>query len=354
MIQEILTNWLSYIIFTGMLAGSFVVGILLHYLIVLIIKLVTPKTKTSIDDLIVKHMKGPLKLLLPVLIFNFALPYANINKQVLEVFRELFIILFIISFTWILTKVSSILTDVVKQKYRLDVKDNLRARKIQTQMQVLKRIVNIIIYIISLAVILMRFEEIRQLGTTLLASAGIVGLILGFAAQKTLSTLVAGFQIAFTQPIRMDDVVIVENEWGRIEEITLTYVVIKIWDLRRLIVPITYFIEHPFQNWTRVSADLIGSVYIYCDYKIPLEAVRKKLKEICGKSVLWDKKICLLQVTAAQEKTVELRALVSAADASKCWDLRCEVREKLLSFIQEEYSEYLPKIRAYLEKPVGS
>ncbi|MEJ2664896.1 MAG: mechanosensitive ion channel [Spirochaetia bacterium] len=350
MIEEILNNWLQYVIFGSLLAGSFIVGFLLHYLIVLLIKLFTRKTETNIDNIIVRHMKGPLKLLLPVVLFNLVLPYVHINKQAMDVIRELFIILFIIAFAWILTKVTSILTDSMKQRYRVDVKDNLHARKIQTQMQVLKRIVSIIIYIITIAVILMRFEAIRQLGTTLLASAGIVGLILGFAAQKTLSTLVAGFQLAFTQPIRIDDVVIVENEWGRIEEITLTYVVVKIWDLRRLVVPITYFIDHPFQNWTRVSAEIIGTVYLYCDYTIPLEAVRRKLREVCEASEIWDKKVCVLQVTAAKEKTVELRALVSAADAGQCWDLRCNVREKLLDFIQKEYGGHLPKVRAFLEK----
>ncbi len=350
MLEDLLKNWFEYVVFAALLAGSVVAGILLYHLVMLITRMVARRTATTMDDIIVKNIKGPLKLLLPVLLFNLVLPYVRIDKSVLDACRELFIILFIVSFAWILSKTVSILTDVVKQRYRVDIKDNLRARKIQTQMQVLKRIISIIIYIISLAVILMQFEEIRQLGTTLLASAGLVGLILGFAAQRTLSTLVAGFQIAFTQPIRIDDVVIVENEWGRIEEITLTYVVIRIWDLRRLVVPISYFIEHPFQNWTRVSADIIGTVYIYCDYTIPLEAVRIKLQELCRDSALWDKKVCVLQVTSAKEQTVELRALVSAADASTCWDLRCEIRERLLKFIQENYRESLPRVRASLDK----
>jgi small-conductance mechanosensitive channel len=350
LLEDLLKNWFEYVVFAALLAGSVVAGILLYHLLMLIIRMVARRTTTTMDDIIVKNIKGPLKLLLPVVLFNLVLPYARIEKSVLDACRQLFIILFIVSFAWILSKIFSILTDVVRQRYRVDVKDNLRARKIQTQMQVLKRIVGIIIYIIALAVILMQFEAIRQLGTTLLASAGLVGLILGFAAQKTLSTLVAGFQIAFTQPIRIDDVVIVENEWGRIEEITLTYVVIKIWDLRRLVVPISYFIEHPFQNWTRVSADIIGTVYIYCDYTIPMEAVRVKLQELCRDSALWDKKVCVLQVTSAREQTVELRALVSASDSSKCWDLRCEIREKLLGFIRETYQESLPRLRASLDR----
>jgi small-conductance mechanosensitive channel len=165
------------------------------------------------------------------------------------------------------------------------------------------------------------------------------------AAQRTIGTFIAGLQIAFTQPIRVDDVVIVENEWGRIEEITLTYVVVKIWDLRRLIVPITYFIEKPFQNWTRVTADILGTVYIYVDHTVGFDAVREELHRILKESKLWDGKVCVLQVTNTTERTVELRALMSAADASTAWSLRCEVREKLIDFIRGKYPQALPKLR---------
>jgi small-conductance mechanosensitive channel len=347
---EFLKDWLEYVIFAAMFVGSFIAGFLLQCLIVLIIRLVSKKTTTNIDNIIIKHIKGPLKLFFPVVIFYLIVPLAKINEQLISVLQQIFGVLFIVCFAWVLIKVTSILEDVIKDKYKLDVKDNLNARKVHTQMQVLKKIVAVIVFIIALAVILMRFEEIRQLGTTLLASAGIIGLIMGFAAQKTLGTLFAGFQLAFTQPIRIDDVVIVENEWGKIEEITLTYVVVRIWDQRRLVVPINYFIEQPFQNWTRVSSELLGTIFIYCDYTIPLEAVRKKLKEICEASSLWDKRVCLLQVTDAKEQTLELRALVSAADSGAAWDLRCKVREELVSFIQKKYEKNLPRVRAYLEK----
>jgi small-conductance mechanosensitive channel len=191
---------------------------------------------------------------------------------------------------------------------------------------------------------------VRQLGTAILASAGIIGVVVGMAAQRTISTFIAGLQIAFTQPIRVDDVVIVENEWGRIEEITLTYVVVRIWDLRRLVVPITYFIEKPFQNWTRVTADILGTVFIYVDYTVSVDAVREQLQKILNDCELWDKKVCVLQVTNTTEKTVELRALMSAEDASKAWTLRCHVREKLVEFVQKNYPNALPKIRAELDK----
>jgi small-conductance mechanosensitive channel len=200
---------------------------------------------------------------------------------------------------------------------------------------------------------LMTFEKIRQLGTTILASAGLAGLIIGLAAQRTIGTFIAGLQIAFTQPIRVDDVVIVENEWGRIEEITLTYVVVKIWDLRRLIVPITYFIEKPFQNWTRSSADILGTVYIYVDYTVPVDAIREQLHKLLEKSQHWDHKVCVLQVTNTSEKAIELRALMSALDASTAWTLRCEIREKLLEFIKDKYPQALPRSRIELGNKQG-
>ena len=184
----------------------------------------------------------------------------------------------------------------------------------------------------------------------MLASAGVAGIVIGFAAQKSLATLLAGFQIALTQPIRIDDVVIVEGEWGRIEEITLTYVVVRIWDLRRLIVPITYFIEQPFQNWTRVSADILGTVFLYVDYNVPVDAVRKELTRLLEASPLWDRKVNVLQVTDSKEGTVELRALASASDAGRAFDLRCDVREKLVAFIQQNYPESLPRLRASLSQ----
>jgi small-conductance mechanosensitive channel len=231
------------------------------------------------------------------------------------------------------------------------VKDNLEARKIYTQVKVLKKIAVVVIVVFTTASMLMVFDSVRQLGTSILASAGVVGIIIGFAAQRSIATVLAGFQIAMTQPIRLDDVVIVEDEWGRIEEITLTYVVVRIWDLRRLIVPINYFTEKPFQNWTRVSADLLGTVYLYCDYALPVEAVRAELQRLLQASPLWDGKVANVQVTDATEKALQLRALMSASDASKLWDLRCAVREQLLGFLQRKYPDSLPRLRAELREP---
>jgi small-conductance mechanosensitive channel len=197
---------------------------------------------------------------------------------------------------------------------------------------------------------LMVFQSVRQLGTAMIASAGVAGIVIGFAAQKSLGTLLAGFQIAMTQPIRIDDVVIVEAEWGKIEEITLTYVVVRIWDLRRLVVPITYFIEKPFQNWTRTSADILGTVFLQVDYGVPVDAVRQELTRILEASPNWDRKVNVLQVTDTKERTLELRALASSSDASKSWDLRCEMREKLVAFIQQKFPDSLPRLRTTIER----
>ena len=175
---------------------------------------------------------------------------------------------------------------------------------------------------------------------------------MGFAAQKTLGNFIAGLQIAIAQPIRLDDVVIIENEWGWIEEINLTYVVVKVWDLRRLVVPITYFIERPFQNWTKASADILGTVFLYMDYTVPVQVIREELQKIVKGSELWDGKVCGVQVTNATQQTIEVRALVSAADSPKAWDLRCLVREKLLEFLQNKYPASLPKARIELENSI--
>ena len=210
----------------------------------------------------------------------------------------------------------------------------------------LAAIVATVIGVFTLASMLMVFESVRQFGASILASAGIAGIVVGLAAQRSIATLLAGFQIALTQPIRVDDVVIVENEWGRVEDITLTYVVVRVWDQRRLIVPMTHFIERPFQNWTRTSSDILCTVYLYMDYSVPVGPLREELTRILEQSTYWDRRVNVLQVTDSKEHTVELRALASAADASLGWDLRCEVREQLVAFIQRTYPDSLPRVRA--------
>jgi small-conductance mechanosensitive channel len=191
----------------------------------------------------------------------------------------------------------------------------------------------------------MTFPSVQAYGLSLFASAGAASVVVGLAARPLLTNLIAGLQIAVTQPIRLEDAVLLEGEWGWIEEITTTYVVVRLWDWRRMILPLSYFLEKPFQNWTRETGSLIGSVFVYVDYTVPVEAVRQKLTEIAQASPLWDGKVVSLQVSDAKERTLELRALISARNAPQTWDLRCEVREKLVAFLQREFPETLPTAR---------
>ncbi len=257
--------------------------------------------------------------------------------------------------TWFLIRSVNLAREVILRRYDISERDNLKARKVYTQFRMLERIIIFIVILIAIAIALMTFKSIERIGISLFASAGVAGIIIGFAAQKLLGSVLAGFQIALTQPIRIDDVVIVENEWGRIEEITLTYVVVRIWDKRRLIVPTTYFIEKSFQNWTRVSSDILGTVFIYTDYQVPVDELRKAYYRILEESGLWDGQTRVMQVTGATDRSMEVRALMSAADSSTAWDLRVYVREKLIDFLQQNYPYSLPRTRIELtDRPEGS
>ncbi|WAC49881.1 mechanosensitive ion channel family protein [Asticcacaulis sp. SL142] len=297
----------------------------------------------------VHRLRRPLYMVIPLLMAIIAVrltwPEASANP-----FYEGVIKILAVSFVyWLAVSIVGMVSAAVMRRYDVNVRDNLRARRIQTRIVVVRRIVSFLLFLIALAAVFMMFESLRGLGVSLLASAGMAGLIIGFAAQKTLGNLLAGIQIAIAQPIRMGDAVVVEGEWGWIEEITLTYVVIRIWDLRRLVLPISYFIEKPFQNWTRNSADIIGSVELFADYSLPIEPLRAELVRILNETKLWDQKVQVVQVTEAERDVIKIRILVSAADSPTAWDLRCLVREKMVGFIHANYPHCLPKTRALLE-----
>jgi len=255
----------------------------------------------------------------------------------------------ILSTAWFFIIVLKIFKARILKKYDVSTSDNLKARKVYTQFMILENIIIFIIIVLAVGVALMSFDSIRSIGVSLLTSAGIAGIIIGLAAQKAIATLLAGIQIALTQPIRIEDVVIIEGEWGWIEEITLTYVVVRIWDKRRLVVPTTYFIENTFQNWTRNSSEILGTVFIYTDYEVPFEKLRIELTRLLEGSSLWDRKTNVLQVTDATDRSVEIRALMSAKDSPTAWDLRVYIREQLIVFIKENYPESLPKSRVSLK-----
>jgi small-conductance mechanosensitive channel len=337
------------------LALTVAAGLVLDILLWRVLKRVSAHTMSTLDDSFVRHMRKPSRLLFPVVAVYVFLPSLAAGFSALfgTILDNLLAALLTLGLAWLLICSLYVLEDLILRREDLQAKDNLRARKIYTQLQILKRILTAIISLLAIAALLLHYEEFRRLGTSILASAGLVGLVVGFAAQRTLANLLAGFQIALTEPIRLDDVVIVQGEWGWIEEITLTYVVVRIWDLRRLIVPISYFLEKPFENWTRVSADLLGTVFVYSDYSLPVDDLRRELHRILSESEHWDGKVEGVQVTNASEHTLEIRALMSAEDSSKAWDLRCEVREKLISYIRREHPEALPRVRAELH-PLGS
>jgi small-conductance mechanosensitive channel len=267
--------------------------------------------------------------------------------------RHLMLLGFIALLGWLVITALHIWTVLYLRRFELGSEDNLLARKHITQTRILERTANVVVVVITLSAALMTFNGVRQYGISLLASAGAAGLVIGLALQPMLKNLIAGIQIAVTQPIRIDDALLIEGEWGNVEEITSSYVVIRIWDWRRLIVPLSHFIEQPFQNWTREGAALIGSVILYTDFTVPIEEVRQKLEEIVRTSRLWDGRVVNLQITDFKETTMEIRMLVSARNSGNTFDLRCEVREKMISYLQQRHPRALPRVRAELASVVS-
>jgi len=286
--------------------------------------------------------------LLAVLIFALlivlrALP---IEPETRHLFARLLLIAMIALIGWAALTALHIAAEVYLRRFSLDSEDNLLARKHFTQVRVLLRSADVMIIIVTIAAALMTFEEVRQYGVSLFASAGVAGIVAGLAARPVLSNLFAGVQLAMAQPIRIEDAVIVEGEFGNIEEITATYVVVRLWDLRRMIVPLSYFIEKPFQNWTRDSSALIGTVMFYLDYRAPIAVMREKLAEICKNSKNWNGDVVNLAVTDTKQTVIEVRAIMSANSGGQAFDLRCEVREEMIDFLQREHPEALPVQRS--------
>jgi small-conductance mechanosensitive channel len=295
-----------------------------------------------------KRLGEPINYFLPLLVFNLLVPFLKIRPEYRDPINKTVEIFFDISIAFFLMAMVKVAEDYVFHKYDITKPGNLKERKIRTQLQFVRKLVVGMIILITSCIILLSFDSLRKVGASLLTGVGVGGIIIGFAAQRSLAGFLAGFQIAFTQPIRIDDVLVVEGEWGRVEEITLTYVVLNIWDQRRLILPITYFIEKPFQNWTRTNSDLLGTVMFYLDYRAPLEAMRRELDRILVDQPLWDKRVKVIQVTDLREKVMEVRVLVSARNSSEAFDLRCYLREQLITFLQKNHPDSLPFNRVVL------
>ncbi|GAB3290662.1 mechanosensitive ion channel family protein [Hymenobacter tenuis] len=333
----------------GVVVGSLLAGWFLKKVCFWLLAAYNRREPILLATSVLRHLSQPSNWFFPVLVLSFLLPLTALEARPLEVARRLVETALLTTFAWGLVKTVDVVEDLVLHHYRLTDDDNLQVRKLFTQLQFVRKLVVSLIVFVAIALVLMSFATVRKIGTGLLTSAGIASVIVGFAAQRSISNLLAGFQIAFTQPIRLDDVLVVEGEWGRVEEITFTYVVLRIWDERRLVLPLNYFIEKPFQNWTRTASQLLGTVFLYTDYTIPVDALREELKRIVGDNPLWDQRVCVLQVTDSKERTLELRCLVSASNSSRAFDLRCDVREKMVHFIQAHYPHALPKTRALTE-----
>lgn len=339
---------------SSVLSGALIAGFIIHWVA---FHLVLQKYVSIEHRGVLLRFRKPAFWLLVLFAAMGAVPTFDLSNSGEDITEHILHILFIITLAWIFIACVYAVQDILMRRYDVRTADNLRARGMRTQMAVIRRLVIGFIGLVAVALILYTFHHTRlwQAGAGLLASAGLASLALAAAAKSTVSNLLAGIQIALTEPIRLDDVVIIEGQWGRIEEITSAYVVVCIWNLERLIVPLSYFIENPFQNWTRRSADLLGTFYIYADYTCPIEPLREEFVRVLKSTNLWDGKAQVLQVTDLFQDVMQIRALMSAADSGKLFDLRCYAREKMIDFLQKNYSTSLPKRRiAELQSPPWS
>ena len=304
------------------------------------------RTKTPVDDEAIGRVAQPLRTLLPVLAVELALPLLPLSQGLSEGLRQVALVGVVVISGWLLLAVIREIEDVLSRRYDPRGEGDARVRSTYTQVRAFGNISRFLVVVVTLAFALMSVDTLRHLGAGLLASAGIAGIVLGFAAQKSLATILEGVQLAVTQPIRVDDEVVVEGEWGRIEEITLSYVVVRTWDLRRLILPISQFIDKPFQNWTRSSTELLGTVELHLDYSLSVDEIRAEFNRILETSKSWDRKTSRVQVTDSTENTMLVRLVVSAKNSGALFELRCEVREKIIAYVQRVHPSALPRTRA--------
>ncbi len=349
--MDVLPTWVpQWIIGLAIMAGAAALVLIVYLWFVARLIRLAARYSPFLQTLL-ERARHPAAAILIIFALGVALPAAQLPYAWPLTIGHALLVALVLALGWTASKALDIGAELYLRRFRIDTADNLLARSHITQVNILRRTAQTLLVVITISTALMTLEAVRQYGVSLFASAGAAGIVLGLAARPVLSNLLAGIQIAMTQPIRVEDSVIVEGEWGWIETITSTYVVIRIWDLRRLIVPLSYFIEKPFQNWTYQSADLLGTVMLHVDYTCPVDRVREKLQEIVKGSELWDGKAVALQVTDASENTMQLRALVSARNAGDAFSLRCLVREQLIAFLQTEHGQALPRQRSEVAGP---
>ena len=329
----------------AILAGSALAGVVAYILLFAFFARLLRKSTSTLRLMLLKQTRSQARFFFPLLALIFALPTTSLPDRFKDRFEHFLTLCLIALLGWLVITLVRVTSVLIRTRYSITVEDNLHARRIHTQTEVLERLFIGCVVIITLAAMLVTFPAARQIGTSVFAAGGIAGVVVGMAARSTFASLIAGLQVALTQPIRIDDAVVVEGEWGWIEEIETTYVVVRLWDLRRLILPLTYFIDKPFQNWTRTTSEIIGTIFIFVDYTLPVEAVREELQKILKESPLWNGKTCVLQVTDFTETTMQLRCLMSANSSSAAFDLRCLVRERMIRFLQKNYPQCLPTRR---------
>lgn len=332
-----------------LILGAFAIGALAIHLVVFR-ALFRFGWKTPAAQQTRQRLRWPARATTVLLVLLLALPSIGFRAETVEWVRHTILIAIIAAVGWMAVRAVRIAEDAMLGRLDVNARDNLYARRRLTQIVTLRRIATVSIVILSVAAILITFDTARSLGASVLASAGVISLVAGIAARSTLGNLVAGVQIAFAEPIRLDDVVVVRGEWGNVEEITLTYVVVRLWDRRRLVLPTTFFLEEPFENWTRKQSQVIGTVSLFLDYRTPVRALREELERALQDADRWDGDVGVLQVIDASSETIHIRALVSANDAPTAWDLRCAVRERLVGWLQRHHPEALPTARVELRE----
>lgn len=335
------------------LVVALALGLLVHIGLRVVARRARAQAATRRRARIIAVIARPLAVALPLVFLWMAVSATPLDEATIARIEHWLGIGVLLCATWLAVRAVDAVEARILRENPVDIEDNLAARRVQTQTRVVASVVQGAIVLVGVALALMTFPAIRQIGATLLASAGIVGLVAGIAARPVFGNLIAGLQIALTQPIRLDDVVIVEGEWGRIEEITSAYVVVRIWDERRLVVPLQWFVENPFQNWTRTSAQLLGTAFLWLDYRTPMADVRAQLQRICENDPRWDGRVCVAQVTETTERTIEVRLLVSARNSGDLFDLRCAVRECMVAWLNSHHPEALPRARAELSRERG-
>src|SRR5882757_6848803 len=342
--------WHGWFLALFLFCAAIVFSNALHFVLVrLLRKKQSGESSTPMPGLgLVRHLGKPARAIFIITCLFFVLPFIpQVSGDLHTDIAQVLAVAEVLSLGWLASGAVYVLQNLLLRRYDIHAEYNVQARRIHTQFQLFRRAVLTLIGVVTLGAMLWTFHDDRiwKAGTGLLASAGLASLVLATAAKSTASNFLAGMQIALTEPIRIDDVVVVQGEWGRIEEINSTYVVVKIWDLRRLVVPLTYFIENSFQNWTRESSEIMGTAFLYVDYTVPVQELREKLLDICRESSLWDEKVCGLQVTDVKERVIELRCLMSSRNSSDNFDLRCLVREEMIAYIRERHPDALPKTR---------